>query len=210
MKYLLQHRIATLVSVFALPSRLAMGQMGLAEVQAPMVPSNLQVPAGNTTYLKTHAIGTQNYVCLPGASGPVWKFLGPQATLFVTFPWIQGEATWQAATHFLSSNPSEGGTARPTWQSSLDTSAVWGKAIADSADPKFVAPGAIPWLLVEVAGARRGPMGGSALTQTTFIQRVNTSGGVAPSAGCDASAYGKIALVPYTTDYYFYQVSGRK
>jgi hypothetical protein len=65
--------------------------------------------------------------------------------------------------------------------------------------------GAIPWLLVEAVGAQRGPSGGTSLSQTTFIQRVNISGGIAPSTGCSASSVGNVALVPYTTDYYFYK-----
>ncbi len=49
-------------------------------------------------------------------------------------------------------------------------------------------------------------IGGSILAQTTFIQRVNTSGGVAPATGCtQASNIGVMVLVPYTTDYYFYR-----
>ena len=36
---------------------------------APPLPSNLQVPAGNTAFFKGHAIGTQNYICLPSTSG---------------------------------------------------------------------------------------------------------------------------------------------
>jgi hypothetical protein len=49
------------------------------------------------------------------------------------------------------------------------------------------------------------------LTATTFIQRVNTSGGVAPSTGCAASTdVGKQAFVPYTTDYYFYRAAKNK
>jgi hypothetical protein len=210
MKYPLQRLVVTNVIAFALQSHVAMGQTGHTDVKTPPVPANLQVPAGNAVYLKTHAIGTQNYVCLPGPTGPVWRFVGPQATLFISFPWIQGEPRWQVATHFLSPNPSERGMARPTWQGSFDTSAVWGMAIAESTDPQFVAPGAIPWLLVQIVGSQRGLTGGSALTQTTFIQRVNTSGGVAPSGDCDEAAYGRIALVPYTTDYIFYQAHGRK
>ncbi|MBL8294742.1 MAG: DUF3455 domain-containing protein [Bryobacterales bacterium] len=198
------------VIAFAFHSHLALGQPATAALKAPVVPENLQVPAGNALYLKTHAVGTQNYVCMPGTAGPTWKFLGPQATLFVTTPWVRGEIRWQVATHFLSSNPAEGGTARPTWQSSFDTSTVWGKAIADSNDPRYVAAGSIPWLLVQAAGYQAGTGGGSALSQTTFIQRVNTSGGVAPSTGCDESAYGKVALVPYTTDYFLYQAHGRR
>jgi hypothetical protein len=202
--------VTATVIAFALQAQIVLGQATLTDLKAPPGPSNLEVPAGNAPYLKSHAIGTQNYVCVPGADGSVWKFLGPQATLFVKIPWIQGPVTLQAATHFLSSNPLEGGMARPAWQGSIDTSVVWGKAIADSTDPNFVAPGAIPWLLLEAAGAQQGPTGGSALSQTTFIQRVNTSGGVAPAAGCDGSVHGKIALVPYTTDYVFYQATGRK
>jgi hypothetical protein len=72
-------------------------------------------------------------------------------------------------------------------------------------DPAYVASGAIPWLLLEVAGTQQGPMGGSALVQTTFIQRLKTSGGIAPDSGCNETAYGAVALVPYTTDYYFYK-----
>lgn len=174
------------------------------------VPPNLRVPDGNVFYLKASAVGTQNYICSPGASGAAWKLMGPQATLFITFPWFGGQARQQIATHYLSANPAEGGTARPTWQHSLDTSAVWGKAIASSTDPLFVAPGSIPWLLVEVVGGQRGPMGGSLLAQTTYIQRLNTSGGVAPSGGCDESSYGAVTLAPYTTDYYFYQAETRK
>ena len=44
------------------------------------------------------------------------------------------------------------------------------------------------------------------MTQTTFIQRVNTAGGIAPAEGCtNDDEIGKVALVPYTTDYFFYR-----
>jgi hypothetical protein len=80
--------------------------------------------------------------------------------------------------------------------------------IQSSSDPNFVAPGAIAWLLVEVVGAQDGPTGGNTLTPTTFIQRLNTSGGVAPSTGCasltDVSSQSQ-AFVPYTADYFFYK-----
>src|SRR5262249_22167030 len=112
----------------------------------------------------------------------------------------------QLVTHFLSPNPDEKGMARPTWQDSNDTSAIWGAAIASSSDPRFVAPGAIPWLLLQVVGAENGPNGGDALSHTSFIQRLQTSGGIAPSGGCAVSAdVGARALVPYTADYYFYK-----
>ena len=55
-----------------------------------------------------------------------------------------------------------------------------------------------------------GPTGGSRLAATTFIQRLNTSGGIAPATGCSQpSEIGALALVPYTTDYFFYQARRR-
>lgn len=179
---------------FALPHAAAADH-----VTAPAVPVNLEVPAGYRPYLTTHAAGTQAYVCLPSGAGVAWTFYGPQATLF-------GEDGGQIAMHFLSPNPSENGTLRATWQHSRDTSAVWASAIASSTDPAYVAPGAIPWLLLQSSGTQAGPDWGDRLSRTAFIQRVHTSGGVAPAAGCSTAAdVGKKALVAYTTDYVFYR-----
>jgi hypothetical protein len=198
----LQRLIAAGAAVLALQGAALLAQPASADLQqTPRVPANLQVPAGNKPFLKAAAVGTQNFICLPSG----WTFLGPQATLFITLPWINGEIRQQIATHFLSANPSEAGTHRAVWQSSVDTSAAWAKAIANSSDPAYVAPGAIPWLLLEVVGTQRGPTGGSMLSQTTYIQRVNTSGGMMPAAACTT---GNTAFVPYTADYVFYK-SGR-
>jgi hypothetical protein len=163
------------------------------------VPAGLEVPTGNRPFLSGRAAGSQNYICLPSGSDFAWTFFGPQATLLNNYD-------QQIITHFLSSNPDEGGTARATWQHSRDTSKVWAMAIASSSDPGFVEPGAIPWLLLKVVGAEPGPAGGHRLTETTYLQRVRTSGGIAPTTGCNqASDVGKTALVPYTSDYIFYK-----
>jgi hypothetical protein len=78
--------------------------------------------------------------------------------------------------------------------------------MATSPDPAFVAPGAIPWLLLQVVGSQAGPTGGSTLTATTFIQRLNTSEGIAPASGCAVLAdVGNKALVHYTANYFFYE-----
>jgi hypothetical protein len=196
-----RHRIiASLVSI-------TFGQLAFADhLEVPPVPADIQAPAGNVPFLKGHAVGTQNYVCLPSTSGFSWTFLGPQATLFLIFKFFNHDIQQQITTHFLSPNPGENGMPRATWQSSLDTSAVWGRAIASSSDSNFVAQGAIPWLLLQVVGAERGPTGGGFLTQTTFIQRLNTSGGTAPATGCGAPAnVGATVLVPYTADYFFHR-----
>ena len=165
-------------------------------VSPPPVPSNLQVPAGNKAFLKGHAVGTQQYICLsPGTSVP-WAFFGPQATLFDDYD-------KQVTTHFLSPNPLESDLPRATWQHSRDTSTVWAMPIPSASVPQL---NAIPWLLLQVVGVQEGPTGGDKLTATTFIQRLNTSGGVAPVTGCAAvSDIGKKALVDYEADYFFYK-----
>jgi hypothetical protein len=170
----------------------------------PPVPHVIQVPAGNKAFLEGDAFGTQDYICLPSSSGFTWTFFGPQATLF-------NEHDKQIITHFLSPNPFEIGTPRATWQHSEDTSTVWAVQMAASSDPAFVEKGAIPWLLLEVVGAQDGPTGGDELSQTTFIQRLNTAGGVAPSTGCALSKdVGMKTLVPYTADYFFYKAIKHK
>jgi len=200
--YLRYSIAATLVAI-------ALGQPGFAEtLVVPPTPHILQPPAGNVPFLKGHAVGTQNYVCLPSSTAFAWTFFAPQATLFLTLEFSGRSIQQQITTHFLSANPNENGTPRPTWQSSLDTSAVWGRSIMSSNDSNFVEAGAIPWLLLQVVGTGTGPTGGAFLTQATFIQRLNTSGGVAPATGCSSSGnVGAISLVPYTADYFFYKAS---
>ena len=171
-----------------------------ATVVPPPVPANLEVLAPNEGFLLGRGIGTQNYECQPGRSiGQVeWSLFTPQATLF------SSDGT-QLTTHFFGPNPVEDSLVRAAWQDSVDTSTVWGQVIASSADPNFVAPGAIPWLLVKVVGAQAGPTGGTTLLRTTFIQRVNTVGGAAPPTGCDRPEdIGRRAFVPYEADYFFF------
>jgi hypothetical protein len=194
---------ASVVIALALPVAVSAQHGGRIEV--PDVPTNLRVEDGHVPYLQTRAYGTQNYTCLPGATGVAWKLFGPQATLY------PGNVPFQIATHFLSPNPVEEGTPRATWQHSHDGSAVWARAIQPSSDPNYVAPGAIPWLLLEAVGSAEGSIGGALLAGTTFIQRVNTAGGVAPATGCTTvTQLGAIALVPYTTDYIFYRAGGQR
>lgn len=177
-------------------------------LQPPAVPGNLQVPTGHVPFLEAAATGTQNYICLPSPTGLAWKFQAPQATLFVKFRILGHEIQQQVATHYLSPSTTEAGTpARATWQSSLDSSTVWAKKIQESSDPAYVAPGAIPWFLLEVTGTHAGPMGGALLSSASYLQRVRTTGGVAPTGACEEE--GALAFVPYTADYIFFRPTGR-
>jgi len=60
---------------------------------------------------------------------------------------------------------------------------------------------AVDWLLLSAASTAKGPRGGDELAATTYIQRINTTGGLPPAADdCDAAT----AEVPYTADYVFW------
>ena len=197
--------VASRVLVAACAVALGLAVLGLAVPAAaagpaqPALPGVL-IPDGATPYLRTHAVGTQNYICLATGSGLAWRFVGPQATLFVTLFGVEQQVT----THFLSPNPDEAAIARATWQALFDSSRVWARATQIVDDPTVIGTGNIPWLLLQRVGARRGPTGGSLLSQATWIQRVHTVGGVAPATGCSQSTdTGRIELVPYSTDYVF-------
>ena len=61
--------------------------------------------------------------------------------------------------------------------------------------------GNIPNQLVKANPA----MGMGAMQGVSYIQRVATQGGVAPTAACDASAMGRKQVVKYQADYIFYR-----
>jgi len=180
----------------------------------PATPAAITPPAGNSRFLAGHALGTQGYICLPAGSGFSWTVNAarPEATLFTN---NFGE-TVRIITHFLSldthpnqSAPSPLPFGSPTWQSSRDSSKVWGRpldAIPAGSGASCPNAGAIPCLLLQAIGSEQGPAGGRTMTNTTYIQRLNTNGGSAPASGCSISAdVGKQTLVPYSADYYFFE-----
>jgi hypothetical protein len=150
------------------------------------VPSQLQVGAANKLFLVAHAIGVQIYSCNTAASGFAWGFVAPRADLYDA----KGKLV---ATHF----------AGPTWQAT-DGSTVVGRRV----DGVTVDSTAIPWLLLAAASTSSG-LDGDRLTHTTFIQRVATTGGLAPPAAtCDAATAGTRQEVAYTADYLFWKATG--
>ena len=196
------------------------------KIASPTTPALITPPAGNSAFLLGHAlVGTQGYVCLPKGSGASWtvKPARPEATLFTT---VFGQ-NFQIITHFLSpdTNPNEAAPnpvpfGSATWQSSFDTSKVWAQvplsnsttppspaSIPAGSDPSCPNTGSIACLLLQSIGSLQGPTGGKLLTQTTFVQRLNTKGGSAPddADGCGSTTnVGNQRLVPYTADYYFF------
>jgi len=150
----------------------------------PKVPAGLQVPAGNELQAHLSAVGVQIYVWTinpTNAALSSWLLKAPHAVLFGTEKDEKGDVL---GIHF-------GG---PTWECN-EGSKVVGTLIASST----VDPHAIPWLLL--SGVSTGDGGPFAVT--TYIQRVHTVGGLAPTT--PGIAPNEEVLVPYIADYYFYQ-----
>ena len=143
------------------------------------VPSVIAVRDGHKLFLVAHATGVQIYRC----DGATWGPSTPRAELFDD----HGAAI---GTHY-------GG---PTWEA-RDGSTVKARRV----DGVTVDPTAIPWLLLSAASTAVAP-DGDRLAGTTFIQRIATTGGLAPpAADCNETTAATEAEVPYTADYYFWK-----
>ncbi|MPY58733.1 DUF3455 domain-containing protein [Streptomyces spongiae] len=139
------------------------------------VPAALKVPDGNRLSGVFGAEGVQTYTCTDGA----WKLLEPAATL-----WAKNDKSRRpVALH------SRG----PVWVSTVDGSAVTATAVASS--PKT---GTIPELLLQSTGTR----GTGVFADVSYIQRLGTRGGVAPTTACTGTDQ---VSVPYSATYAFYK-----
>jgi hypothetical protein len=153
-----------------------------AQAGPATISNALAVPDGNVLLFKTFATGTQIYTCAPQPDDPetfVWTFKAPEAEL-------QNELGQRVGSH----------DAGPTWEGN-DGSRVVGEVVARVDAPE---PGAIPWLLLKA----RTTAGRGAFSTITYIQRLDTVGGVAPTGGCDHSTADAVREIPYTAVYAFY------
>jgi hypothetical protein len=150
-----------------------------APALTPSAADALAVPPGQQVNLQVDAKGVQIYVCQADPAGATsWLLQGPEADLFDA-----------------SGNPAGKHYAGPTWEA-LDGSKVKGEKLA-AATPD---PSAVPWLLLKASGHE----GAGAFAAVSFIQRKNTSGGLAPSEGCDPSHAGETSRAPYHATYLFF------
>ena len=147
------------------------------------LPAAVQVPAGNKVAMETVGVGEISYLCSPKkdmAGQFEWVFVGPDAKL-------NDRGGKQVGKYY-------GPPA--TWES-MDGSKLTATQIA-------VAPnstGNIPLQLVKGNPA----MGSGAMSGVTYIQRVDTRGGVAPAMPCAAGNMGTKQVVKYQADYIFYK-----
>jgi Protein of unknown function (DUF3455) len=153
--------------------------MALDNSNGPELPeqcSSLAVDEGHKLAFHVYARGVQIYKW----NGTGWDFDAPRASLFV-----EENFFGEVGTHFRG----------PHWESKsgsrVKAAAVPGKACTPDAS-------AIAWLQLkstEISGA-------GIFKNVTYIQRVNTTGGLRPTTF--GSFLGEIKEVEYTAEYYFY------
>lgn len=177
------HAALSLIAVAATLGGCAMSPMA-PKVDNASLPEAVRVPAGHKQSGYTVTSGGEiTYECRTKKDAPdqfAWAFVAPVAAL------------------------NEGGKAvgkyyaGPTWEYN-DGSKFTGKQVA-------VAPGeagAIPLQLVKADPSS----GNGALSNVTYVQRLNTKGGVAPALPCGAAQAGQKQIVKYQADYVFYKAS---
>ncbi|WP_254076123.1 DUF3455 domain-containing protein [Streptomyces sp. P3] len=146
----------------------------------PIAPQ-LRVPEGNKRIAELAAKGVQTYACSNGA----WTFVEPAATL--------------SDAHDRRHRPLALHSRGPVWVSTVDGSAVNAAAVPGASNPR---ENAVPELLLKTTANRGSGLFGS----VSYIQRLNTRGGVAPTASCEAGAQ---IGVPYSATYFFYAPADR-
>jgi len=169
-----------------------LGQAGSAfdlSLCAQTIPDSLKVPEGNKLMLQAFARGVQIYQVQRSAADPtvfVWVNSAPSATLYAN-----ANFTNQIGTHFVG----------PSWQFTKGP-AKEEKVVAKKEKGITVDATAIQWLLLKAVPSLSSPG-----NKVTYIQRLNTHGGLAPTTGADEAHLGQVINVPYTATYLFYMAN---
>ena len=153
-----------------------------AQTVPRQVPDNLKVPAAEAVLLQATGEGKQIYVCRAKADDPdqfAWVLDRPEAQLIGAGGVVIGK-------HYKG----------PVWE------AADGSKVGGEVQGRAEAPGGkgVPWLLLKAASHQ----GTGTFAHVTYIQRVDTAGGLAPAAGCDKSHAGAEAAADYRAAYFFY------
>ncbi|MGH8620192.1 MAG: DUF3455 domain-containing protein [Burkholderiales bacterium] len=169
-------------AIHTVAGALALLLTACANTRPVEVPDPLRAGANESLAMIVPAKGVQIYECRgtkADAAAYEWVFVAPDAELFDA----RGNTIGRHG-------------AGPYWEAT-DGSRIVGALKARAAAP---VAGAVPWLLLTAK-----PTGtAGSFSKVTSIQRVNTTGGVAPAAGCGRDTAGTSARVAYTADYVFF------
>jgi hypothetical protein len=172
---------ALVVGIVAAAATMSMTQVANAEPAGPTLPPGTENIAVPAGN-KVFLVGHATGVQIYKCNGTTWTFVEPRAELV-------DDKGKLVTTHF----------AGPTWQAKGST--VVG-SVEERATPDATA---IPWLRLKATSTTPGRLG-----NTTFIQRVTTTGGLQPAAAdCNAGTKDKVTEVQYTADYYFWKKTGK-
>ena len=155
---------------------LVVGSSGVAKADL------LDPPPGNHLAFTAFGDGVQIYQSVFDTNSPTgfsWVFVAPCATLFT-----DATETEHLGIHY----------AGPTWEAD-DGSTVMGSVLVRCPSPN---PDSIPLLLLQAVAHT----GDGLMSAVTYIQRLDTVGGIAPSQL--TTEEGQEAEVPYTATYAFH------
>ena len=140
---------------------------------------SIRAPEGNKLTFHAYAKGVQIYKW--NLITQKWDLFAPQAGLFAEESYF-GEV----GSHY-------GG---PTWESKSGSKVEGRRVLGTGCTPD---PTAIAWILLSKFRTE----GAGIFSKVTFIQRVNTVGGLAPAEA--GLVDGETREIPYTAEYYFYK-----
>ena len=155
----------------------------MAAFKQDALPAAVQVPAGQRVAMETVGVGEITYECKARAGMAdafEWVFVGPKAAL-------NDRSGKTVGSYF-------GPPATWAW---LDGSKLTATQLA-------VAPGGAGNLALQLVKANPAT-GQGAMSGVSYIQRVQTRGGVDPASACAAANAGARQIVAYQADYIFWK-----
>jgi hypothetical protein len=143
--------------------------------------SRIKVPGGHEPALQLAARGVQIFRCERIGDAFEWRFRQPEAELFDA----QGQMMGRHGANFSFEH--------------RDGSRLLGTVVEHE---KAAAADTLPWLLLSAKSFGKGAFGG-----VSYLQRVNTRGGM-PPAGCSVAQANRLLRVDFSADFVFYRPQG--
>lgn len=171
--------LLVLISVAAFAIHPTSAAMTFDNDYGPELPAecgSIAVPEGHKLAFQVYAKGVQVYRW----NGATWDFVAPVASLYA-----EENFHGEVGIHYVG----------PHWESKSGSKVKAARVPNTGCTPDS---GAIAWLLLEATENS----GSGIFARTTYVQRTNTTGGLAPS---EPGLFNELREVPYTAEYYFYR-----
>ncbi|SPE31759.1 conserved exported hypothetical protein [Burkholderiales bacterium] len=138
----------------------------------------LKAPEAGVEVLRLRGQGSQIFRCESQAAGPRWIYRLPEAELRD----VQGELVVHHGANLSFEH--------------VDGSRVFGEIVDHVPSPN---DDSLPWLLLKTRA-----YGPGALSVITYVERINTVGGM-PPARCEAAQLNQVLRVPFSADFVFFR-----